>query len=310
VFYLRTGFLSVWIGLAVQLGTAEVRSDQPLSGCQWNGPSAEWVLARHLPAGEVTGPLGSEIVEFLHRYGPVSFISTATGDQSIRLEIGKGATIREALNQVIRQAPEYRYSVFHGKVVIYPKEAIYDKPVDIGPIKTMKRASAIFFVTRGLRENVNSLQALEMPTLRGASLEGVKSPSDDLIEVGGERSAVGHLLSLIQKRPSQSFRVLAMGVNHLELGIYWTKLIVKLEVRLPPMVKVGEMVDAVVTGTLGDGSVVSLVGSECGVSYATVAPAVMEIDELGHAVAHKEGVGRVVVRYEDTSAQAQIRIAR
>ena len=66
-----------------------------MSSCQWSGPPPEWVLARHLPAGELSGPLGAKVIPFFNDHGvPISFFSQFSGDSSVWLEFSAGAPFR------------------------------------------------------------------------------------------------------------------------------------------------------------------------------------------------------------------------
>jgi len=102
--------------------------------------------------------------------------------------------------------------------------------------------------------------------------------------------------------------MLDTGDGHLVLDLNSTHLVENLKVHLPSAVRVGDSFDALVTGTLGDGTVVSLVGPECYVSYDVDRAEVLEIDGLGRAVARKKGVGTIVVTYEHQFARAQVEV--
>jgi hypothetical protein len=303
---LKRGFLIFLIGLAVNLGALAARGEEP-AACRWLGPPSERVLARHPPAGEIAGSLGLDVVPFLQRGGiPVSFVSTPAGNEHVRLVVGPTTTMREVLREIFRQAPTYRYSTVNDRLVIYPQDGAYDAAVDLKPPQRMTRAAAFFFVLRGLRAQVKVLQDLD-PILRGGGAHWGKTPLEDEVEIGGAHSVIEHLVSLVQKRPSEAFRMTAngdrIGFTFVEIG-----LLTKLHLHLPSIVKVGETFMAEVSATLNDGTLVSLMGPECEVSFAALNPEVVRVDDKGLATAVKRGVGAVVAAYELNSAKVDVRV--
>lgn len=310
--------LAMFLGLAMLLSVLDVAGAQPSPGCRWNGPPAEWVLARHPPTGAVSGTLAAQIVPFLQRNGiPVCFVSTSAGDERVQLEVGPATTLQDVLEEIVRQAPGYKHAAVNGRVVLYPKGEMYDAPVDLGQMRSMTRAAAYFFVLGELRSKTKALQNV-FPSLRsegarsepdrGEGAGGDKMPYGDTIEVGGSRSIVEHLVSLVQKRPQKAFRVDPAERGKVYFEFVAVDLIAALDLHLPRSVTVGESFEVGVSGTLQDGTAVSLVGPDCEVSYGTHDPQVVEIDNLGRAIARKKGVGTVIAKYESKSATAQVKV--
>jgi hypothetical protein len=247
----------------------------------------------------VSGALSAAVVPYLRRSGiPVSLVAATVGGERIQFDLGSGATMRDALQEIERKLPEYRYGTIDGRIVIYPRGEVYDSPIDLGQPKSMTRAAAYFYVLRALREKTKAFQKINVGLSGGGAGWG-KRPLADMIEVGGSRSLIGHLVSLVQKRPAESFDVAAAADGRLNFSFVRVSLVTGLELHMPAKIRAGEAFEAEVTGKLADGTVVSLLGPECGVAYASNDPQALEIDDSGHAVAHKKGKWRVVANYED-----------
>lgn len=292
-------YLAVSLCLIAQATAGVAMSTPPPSGCAWGGPPVEWVLARHLPAGGISGALRSDVIPYLRRSGiPVSFVAATTGDERLRLDPGSGATMRDALQQIEQQLPEYRYATIDGRIVIYPRGEVYDSLIDLGQQKSMTRAAAYFYVLRALRDRASPLQKIFVG-LSGVGGGWGKNPMADLIEVGGSRTLIGQLVSLVQKRPTESFDLAPMKNGWLGFQFVSVSLVTRLELRVPPRVHVGEAFAVEVTGKLADGTVVSLAGAECGVAYASGDSRAVEIDDIGHAVARRPGTWQIVAMYEE-----------
>jgi hypothetical protein len=277
--------------------------------CRWIGPSPEKLMAMHLSSGQISGALGSEVIPFLQRNGiPVSFVSGLGGDPKVTLEISASTMLREVLDEVVHQAPDYRYAVVESRLLVYPRSAVYDAPVDVTPLEGALRASAVYAVLRELRAKSTPFQKLEIPMLPGAGMGWGKNLYSDVLDVGGARSAVEHLASLLGKRPSLTFRVLAEKDGSLSFSFNRVPLVRKLAVHAPATVGVGSTFNVVVTGTLSDGTEVSLDGPGCLVNYGASGGGILEIDEEGRVVARKKGIGSIAVQYEDQSANAQVTV--
>lgn len=302
--HLKRGYLIFSIGLVVGLGAPD---GEKARACQWTGPPSEWVLARHPPAGEIAGSLGLEIIPLLQHGGiPVSFVSSPDGNEHVRLDINPATTMKEVLEEILRQAPAYRYGSVNDRLVIYPRDAAYDAPVHLSPPQRMTRAAAYFFVLRGLRAKVKVLQNLD-PILRSGGAHWGKTSLEDEVETGGTQSVIETLVSLVQKRPSQAFRVAPHG-GRLGFEFVQISLVTELHLHIPSTVKVGETFAAEVSATLSDGTLVSLVGPECEVSFAASNPEIVRIDDEGRATAVRKGTGAVVVAYELKSAKAEVHV--
>jgi hypothetical protein len=115
-------------------------------------------------------------------------------------------------------------------------------------------------------------------------------------------------VSIVQKRPSKAFNVVIDGPR-LCYEFVALHLLTTLELHVPAAVKVGETFQVEVTGKLADGTVVSLAGPECWVTYATSDPEALEIDDSGRAVARKKGVWTVYAVYQHVpDAVADVRV--
>ena len=301
--------LAVLLCLMVQASSSNAREAQVASGCRWTGPPVEWVLARHPAAGEISGGLHSDVVPYLQRSGiPLSFVTETTGDERVGLRVGPGTTVEDVLEEIVRQVPQYRYGAVDGRIVIYPQGEVYDRRIDLGQTKSLTRAAADFFVLGGLREKASAFHRMSSGLSAGGAGWG-KRPLADIIEVGGSRSLIGHLVSLVQKRPTESFEVVAIDDGRLYFSFVRVGFISRLELQLPPTVKVGETFEAKLTANLVDGTIVSLAGPECWVTYASSDPEALEIDDSGFAVARKKGTWTVDANYwSEPDASAEVRV--
>jgi hypothetical protein len=295
---LGQGPIVILLCLSLQLAGLGPSSAQPSTGCPWSGPSVASLLGRHPPPGQIAGTLGVAIVPFLQRGGiPVCFVSTRSGDdRRLRLVLGPGDTMLDVLKEIVRQAPQYQFRGIDGRLVIYPQGEIYDVPVDLGPRQSMTRAAGYFMVLRGLGRKIKELERLRAG-LRNEGAGWGKQSYGDTIEVGGSRPIIEHLVSLVQQRPSKAFNLVGDG-QWLHYGFVELHLLTSLELHMPSSVKVGETFQVEVAGKLIDGTVVSLVGLECWVAYATSDPEALEIDDSGRAVARKKGIWTVYANYQ------------
>jgi hypothetical protein len=294
---LGQGPIAILLWLSLQLTAPIANHAQPSAGCPWSGPSERALLAQHPPTGQVTGTLAATIVPFLRRGGiPVCLVSVRGDDEQVRLALRPGATMQDVLSEIVRQAPRYQFRGMDGKLVIYPHGEIYDLPVDLGPRQSMTRAAAYFTVLGGLRNKIKDFEGLRAG-LRNEGTGWAKRSFADKIEVGGSRTVIEHLVSLVQKRPSKAFNV---KVEALWLSFEFVdlELLTRLDLHVPSTVRVGEPFQVEVTGKLVDGTVVSLAGPECWVSYATSDPEALEIDDSGRALARKKGVWTVYANYQ------------
>jgi hypothetical protein len=302
--YVTGALILVATSFASQAGTRTRPPDQ-LSDCEWKGPTAEWVLARRPPVGTIAGPVGSALAAYLRdRQIPISFVPAAGSEARVHIEVTQAATVRDVLEEMQREAPQYQYRTVDGKIVIYPRNEGFDDRLDLGQVRRERRGGAYLFVLGALRAKVSALRDLSV-TLRGGQIGSGKRLLADDVEVGGTRTVIEHLISLIQGRPSGAFTIASYGEGHIAYDFAWVDLLNRIDIEAPAKVQVGESLTIKVTGTLVDGTKVPLVGSACGVSYSA-APDVWEIDDGGHAVAHKRGAGTLYAEYERHSASAEV----
>jgi hypothetical protein len=292
--------------VALQVGTVIVYGQQSKDDCRWKGQPAEWVLSRRLPATDLSGLLGSKVIPFLYSQGlPVSFISKASGDSSVRLNISDGSTLREALEDIVRQAPGYKFDVIGQRIIIYPEGEAYDTSVTLDVEHGVTRATALHHILRALKGRTEALQRLSMPIFRG--LGGETIYGDD-VDIGGTHPIIEHLLSLIQKRPPATFEILLTRDGHLYFDFNSVILVQKVSLVGSSMVKVGQAFSVSPRGVLSDGTIVVLEGPGCYVKYAVTGNGVLVIDDAGQVVAKKAGLGIVSVKYGDSVAQLDVNV--
>jgi hypothetical protein len=276
---------------------------ETFEGCSWTGPDLDWVLERTLPALDVEGSLSSDVVEFLHRAGvPISFISRSAEDPEVRFQHPEGATVRDLLEDVLVQAPGYRLDVVNGKPVIYPISEGYDALIDLGDPYQAKRASALLSVLPELRSKSPALSSLRLPTFKWLTGYG------DLIVVGGVRTVVEHLVSLVAGRPSFALLILRRADGLMDSGLSKVDIIRDFFLEAPKKVKIGAKFQAVPRVVLADGSLVTLIGSGCGVEYESPAESILKVNRGGLAVATAKGTSLVQAKYEGIAVYAEIEV--
>jgi len=273
--------------------------------CQRGGPSAEWVLASRPPVGDLEGHLGAEIFLRLHQQGiPVSFILRSSEDPYVRLKVGSTTTTREILENILTQAKGYRFGVIAGRVVLYPEDERYDAQINITNRSDVTRGAAIYPLLRELREKSEALRRLKLPALRGygKSIYGYK------VKIGGTHTVIEHMVSLIGNDPSVALRMMPEEDGNLLYLLDWTPVVRKISARAPLTIAAGEAFSVTVTGTLADGTSISLEGEGCGVEYSAINREIVEVDDLGRGVARKKGIGIIAVDYEDQYASVKIQV--
>jgi hypothetical protein len=274
--------------------------------CDGGGPSSSWVLSSRPPLGIMEGHLGAEIFHHLHVLGiPVSFVSRSSGDPYVRLQVPTGTTTKGILEAIQAQAPGYQIGVVDGRVVLYPKDERYDAQIDITAKNDVTRGAAIYPLLRELKAKSEVLSLLVPPALRvmGRSIWGYK------VNVGGSRSAIEHIVSLMGNDPSITLRVVATGGGHLAYELDWTPVVRKIDLHVPSTVHVGAGFQVAVTGRLADGTTISLSGENCGVTYNVLNGGFVDVDNAGRGVALKKGEGLIGVIYEGyQSATAEVRV--
>jgi hypothetical protein len=302
------GLMAIFLCLSLNLATLTTSSAQPANGCPWSDPPVETLLVRHPPPGEIAGTLAAAIVPFLQRGGvPVCFVSIRGRDEQVRLVLRPAATMQEVLREIVRKAPRYQFRGIEGRLVLYPQGESYDMTVDLGPRQTMTRAAAYFYVLGSLRRKINELEGLRTG-IRNEGAGWGKQSFGDAIEVGGSRSVIEHLVSLVQKRPSKAFNLVTDGPS-LYYQFVELHLLTALELHVPSTVKVGETFQVEVAGKLVDGTVVSLVGPECWVAYGTSDRDALEIDDSGRTMARKRGIWTVYANYQHVlDVHADVRV--
>ena len=280
---------------------------ETFEGCSWAGPDLEWALDRILLPVDLVGSFGSrEVIDLLHDSGaPISFISRVAKDPEVRFQRSEATTVRELLEEVMAKTPGYRFDVISGKLVIYPSDDGYDTLVEIGDPREAKRASALFSVLRELRSKNSVLRSLRLPGLTGP-FGGIYS---DMISVGGARTVIEHLVSLVAGSPSTAFWIHNRADGSMEFGLLWADVIEDLLLEAPKKVEVGKEFQVVPRVILVDGTPVTLIGPGCGVDYQSTDESILTIDSGGHALAIGKGRVGIVGKYDGKAAYVEVEVS-
>jgi hypothetical protein len=288
--------------LACGMATSLVRAET-FAGCSWAGPDLDWALDMTLPTVDLAGSLGSEVIDLLLDAGvPISFISGTTEDPDVSFQRSEPTTVRELLGWVMAQTPGYRLEVVNGKFVIYPQDYRFDEFVRIGDSREARRAMALFPVLRELRSKSPVLHSLGLPTLKPWA--GIYR---DSISVGGGRTVVEHLVSLVAGSHSATFVIRAWANSPMEVGLMWADVIEDLLLVAPKKVEVGAEFQVVPRIILADGTPVTLIGLGCGVDFKSIDESVLTVDR-GRAIAITKGTAGIQAKYEAKSAYVEIEV--
>ena len=292
--------------VAVLFGTSTpALCEDTFEGCSWTGPGLDWTLNRTLPPVDLAGPFSSAVVMRLHEFGvPISFFSETAKDPDVRFQRSEPTTVRELLDEVMPQIPDYRLELVSGKLVIYPLDSGYDAPVDLGDTRDSKRAAVLFWVLRELRSKSPKLHGVELPTLRGpfGGFYGT------LVSVGGVRTVAEHLVSLVARSPSVSFVIFPGMEDSLESGFLWADVIDDFFLETPEKVEAGRSFQVTPRLTLVDGTSVTLIGSGCGVYFDSNDESIIAIDQGGRATATGKGTAWLQAKYEGSIRNVEIRV--
>ncbi len=285
------------------IGATSLLHAETVGDCSWPGPDPDWILDRPLPRVDVVGPLGSrEVLDLLLDSGAsISLISGAGKDPDVRFQRLESTTVRELLDEMIAQTPGYRLDVVGGKLVIYPYDSGYDAFVEIGDYRKVKRVAALGEVLRELRSKSPVLSGLQLPTLRPFGGYG------DLISVGGVRTVVEHLVSLVAGSPSASCVILPRADGSMQFSLVLAKVIDDFLLEAPKKVKVGAEFQVVPRVFLVDGTPVTLIGSGCGVRLKSD-ESLLKIDQGGRAVAIANGTGWIQATYAKKTRHVKIEV--
>lgn len=278
---------------------------ETFEGCSWAGPKPEWTLDLTLPEVNLAGALGSrEVIGRLHAAGvSVSFISAAGAGPEVDFKRFEPISVRELLDELMAQAPDYRLSVVGGKLVIYPLDSGYDELVEVGDSREEKRIAAFDKVIKELRSKSPVLDGLRLPTLRPfGGLYG------NLISVGGVRTVVEHLVSLVTGSPSANFVIRPRKDGAMQYGLMWADVVEALRLEMPRRVEVGEEFQVVPRVFLVDGTPVTLIGSGCGVRLESNDESLLEIYLDGRGVAIAEGTAWIQAKYEGITVNVKVEV--
>ena len=270
---------------------------ETFEGCSWAGPEPELILDRTLPAVDLMGSLGSEVIDFLHGVGaPVAFISRAAEDPDVRFQRSGATTIRELIDEVLAQAPGYRLGVVGRKLVIYPIDEGFGALVTLGEPREVRRVDALLDLVHEL-----GLRSPVLGDLWGPTLRPFGTVCSDLISVGGPRTVVEHLVTLVVGRPTLTFVIYGHPYGGRKFSLRTADLIKEFLLEAPKRVEVGEEFQVVPRIVLADGKPVTLIGSECWVYYQSLDESILKIDDGGRVIAIAEGTGGIFGKYEDAA---------
>ena len=295
------GVLGFWLPLCFAVPARA----QTVRGCSWTGPTPEQVLERRLPAIVLDGPLGVDLFEPLRRAGvPVALVVDGARGSEVSFESKEPVTVGEVLQAVLEQSPGFHLGHFHGKLVVYPATEALGTVVELGEARRETRAKAMVELLQQLEEEVPELDL-------GVTFRPLGGIHDDSIQVGGARTVIEHLVSLIADSPSLTFVVTPKGDGSGRwFSLQWAEVIEELRLEVPETMEVGDQVPLVTRVHLRDGSVAAMIGPDCEIAYTSSDPSFLEITDHQTARAVSPGRAQVEARYESRLDVSYIEVTR
>jgi len=148
--------LAILISLSVQQGSGQT--------------GAEALLKRRLSV-ELNKATIYDVVKALRTQHaiPLSFIQSTrsfNAKEEIDIKVSNG-TVREVLEKIKLDAPDYRYGSVEGRLVLYPNEPKYQRVVGAVSIREMGRLKATYSYLDALRARWPEFKELMAPAMKG-----------------------------------------------------------------------------------------------------------------------------------------------
>jgi hypothetical protein len=297
--------MSLLLFMAAWTLQAETLRPEAFEGCSWTGPEPDWTLDRTIQGLDSAGSLNhTEIIRLFHDSGvSISLISEADASTDVGFQSSEPVTARELIDEILTQNPDYRLGLVSGRLLIYPSKPDYDALIEIGDTREVKRVVGLSEVLRELRAKSPVLSRLRLPTLRPFG-----TFYRDLISVGGARTVVEHLVSLVAGGPSANFVILPGADGSMQFSLLKAHIVEEFFLEMPEKVKIGAEFRVVPRVNLVDGMSVTLIGSGCGVYFESNDDSILTIDQGGRATAVGQGTVWLQAKYEGSTRNVEIQV--
>lgn len=185
--------------LFIILGFVAQQSSEPRVG--------ETMLNRRVSLAINKATVYNIVLELRQKHSiPLSFIQSHRSfskPEEISINVSN-RTIKEVLEMVKSSAPEYRYGVIEGHLVLYANEPKYHRTVDIASITNMRRFEAINSYIDSLRTRWPEFKELLRPPLKGDSRA---SAFTELVSVRPKRTVLQGFAQLLGNNQSVVFSI-------------------------------------------------------------------------------------------------------
>lgn len=142
---------------------------------------------------------------------PLSFIQSTRSfhtKEEINIKVSNG-TVRDVLEKIKSDAPDYRYGDVEGHLVLYPNEPKYHKAVGSVSVREMGRLKATYSYLDALRVRWPEFKELMAPAMKGSPKAVLYT---ELVSIRPRGTVLKGFAQLLGKNQSAVFTI-----------IYWAK---------------------------------------------------------------------------------------
>jgi hypothetical protein len=287
---------------------AALPSAMSASACPWPEVSGERLLGRGVGTLSVTMVDVEKAVAELCDMSdlPLSFIHSDSLAK-ISLDLRPG-TVRQALEAIVKEAPEYRYAVVGERLVMYPRDPIWETRLDDVKLGPGPRVVVTREMAKELARRLPAFADLGGPWILGDSRGYTYR---DIVSVRGPGSILELLLQLPGSRPS-TFVIVDKNakVPGRSLSVSSSDQLSRLKVTVPAttLQRRGETVQLKVIGALKVGGEKDLSAGACGTVYSVSDERVLGVSPDGAVSARASGDAEVKVTNEHSSALVTFKV--
>jgi hypothetical protein len=145
-----------------------------------------------------------EAVDLLRKAGGVSIsLIIANTAESRKVNLAPGNLVK-ILDTLVAQVSAYRYEVFEGRVVVYPRDPLFDRELPGIEIRETKRIEAAARYADWLSQVLPEIEPILPPLMKGNAEAEIYS---DLVSISGRGRIVDHLVQLLGDNPRAFFSI-------------------------------------------------------------------------------------------------------
>jgi hypothetical protein len=287
---------------------AALPSAMSASACPWPEVSGERLLGRGVDTLSVTSVDVEVAVAEISKQSelPLSFIHSDSLAK-ISLDLRPG-TVRQALDAIVEQAPEYRYAVVGERLVMYPRDPIWETRLDDVKLGPGPRVVVTGEMAKELARRLPAFADLGGPWILGDSRGYTYR---DVVSVRGPGSILELLLQLPGSRPStfvivdKNEKVIGRSLSVSSRDQLWD---LKVTAPATTLQRRGETVQLKVIGALKLGGEKDLSAGACGTAYSVSDERVLGVSPDGAVSARASGDAEVKVTNEHSSALVTFKV--